>query len=249
MNEIVDTFGPNLSVAVIGGSGGIGQALTRCLMGSRNVKRVFNLGRRHCDPLGDTTFIPLDLENEASVAKAAETIKLETDYLHVILVATGILHAGTDMQPEKSRNAISAEAMAQAFRINAIGPALVAKHFFDLLPRHRKAAFAALGARVGSLSDNHLGGWYSYRASKAALHMLVRTFSIELGRTHPEALCIALHPGTVDTSLSKPFVRNQSRSKLLTPEQSAYALLSALNSRTSEDSGRIIAWDGSVIPF
>lgn len=249
MDFSIDSFGSDVSVAVIGGSGGIGQAFTRALAGSPNVRKIYTLGRRpHEAPL-NTTFVPLDLEDEISIVRAAKTVRAEVEHLHIILLTTGILHDGAEMQPEKFRTAISSDAMARSFRINSIGPALVAKHFLSLLPRDRKSAFAALGARVGSIADNRLGGWYSYRASKAALHMLVRTFSIELSRTHKQALCVALHPGTVATTLSKPFLPRQPDSKVLSPDQSAVALLNTLDGLTPDDSGRVFAWDGLPVPY
>ena len=139
--------------------------------------------------------------------------------------------------------------MATAFRLNTTGPALVAKHFLPLLARDRKAAFAALSARVGSIEDNGLGGWYAYRASKAALNMAIKTLSIELARRYPLALCVGLHPGTVDTALSKPFQAGVPQERLFSPAQSARHLLSVLDELTAEDSGKLFAWDGRRIPF
>ena len=143
---------------------------------------------------------------------------------------------------------LTGAAMETAFRRNATGPALVAKHFLPLLARDRKAAFAALSARVGSIEDNRLGGWYAYRASKAALNMLIRTLSIELARSHRHALCVGLHPGTVDTALSKPFQSGVPPEKLFPPAQSARHLLAVLDRLTAEDSGSVYAWDGRRIP-
>jgi NAD(P)-dependent dehydrogenase (short-subunit alcohol dehydrogenase family) len=131
--------------------------------------------------------------------------------------------------------------------VNAIGPALVAKHFLPLLARGRSTAFAALSARVGSISDNRLGGWYGYRASKAALNMLIKTLSIELARTRPEAVCVALHPGTVDTRLSGPFQRSVAPDQLFTPEVSGRHLLRVLERLVPSDSGGCFAWNGKAI--
>ena len=137
--------------------------------------------------------------------------------------------------------------LARNFAINSIGPALVAKHFLPLLPDEGRAGFAALAARVGSIGDNRLGGWYSYRASKAALVMLMRTYSVELARKKPDAFCVTLHPGTVDTQLSEPFQRNVPEGKLFTPEFSASSLLDVLDGIGPEQSGRQFAWDGEEI--
>ena len=138
--------------------------------------------------------------------------------------------------------------MEQVFRINAAGPALVAKHFLPLLAANRKTAFAAVSARVGSIGDNDLGGWYAYRASKAALNMIIRTLSVELARKRPQALCVGLHPGTVDTPLSKPFQQNIPSGGLFTPDRSAAYLTQTLDRLTPADSGWLYAWDGSRIP-
>jgi len=138
--------------------------------------------------------------------------------------------------------------MERSYRINAIGPALVAKHFLPLLTRERKAMFAALSARVGSIEDNQLGGWHAYRASKAALNMLLKTLSIELARQNPTAICVGLHPGTVDTRLSGPFQRGVPEGKLFSPQKSARHLLNVLDTLSPEQSGQIFAWDGQRIP-
>ncbi len=162
-----------------------------------------------------------------------------------MIVATGILQ-GDGIAPEKSSRELSADGLARYFAVNTIGPALVAKHFLPLLSRG-PAVFAALSARVGSIGDNRLGGWYGYRASKAALNMIVRTLAIELARTRPEAVCIALHPGTVDTGLSQPFQRGVPPGQLFTPQRSAEALLDVLAGLTPADSGGCFAWDGQRI--
>ena len=169
--------------------------------------------------------------------------------LDLVLVATGILHSDSGIQPEKRLRDIDAAAMAEVMRINAIGPALVAKHFLPLMRREAKSVFAAISARVGSIGDNRLGGWASYRASKAALNMLLRTFAIEHARTHPEGICVALHPGTVDTALSRPFQARVPQGKLFTPGDAAERLLTVLDGLGPGDSGGFYAWDGSRIEY
>lgn len=211
---------------VVGASGGIGRALANALAQRGDVVR---LSRPE-----------LDIRDEASVRAAAERV----GSADTVIVATGLLH--DDAQgPEKSLAALDPTALARSFAVNTIGPALVAKHFLPRLPRDRRAVFAALSARVGSIGDNRLGGWYSYRASKAALNQLIRTAAIELRRTHRHAICVALHPGTVDTRLSQPFQRGVP--DLFTPERSAAALLGVLDGLTPEQSGRLFAWDGQEI--
>ena len=138
--------------------------------------------------------------------------------------------------------------LQRCFAVNAIGPALVAKHVLPLLPRQGKSVFAALSARVGSISDNRLGGWYGYRASKAALNQLIRTLAIELARQRKDAVCVALHPGTVDSALSRPFQGGVSENKLFAPAFAAERLLSVIDEIDASASGQLLAWDGQVIP-
>ncbi|MEP0520873.1 MAG: SDR family NAD(P)-dependent oxidoreductase [Hyphomicrobiales bacterium] len=173
--------------------------------------------------------------------------------LRLIVVGIGTLHqTGPDgtatIRPEKTWRDLSADTMAKVFAANTIAPALIAKHFLPLLPRSGRSVFAVLSARVGSISDNRLGGWYSYRASKAALNQIIKTTSIELARTRPDAICIGLHPGTVDTGLSKPFQANVAEGKLFTPQTSANYLLNVISTATTSQSGSLLAWDGSVVP-
>jgi len=190
----------------------------------------------------------LDLEDEATIARAAELAAVDGRTLDLVIVAAGILHDGDALRPEKTWRAIDGAALERLYRINTVGPALVAKHFLPLLARERKSVFAALSARVGSISDNELGGWHAYRASKAALNMLIKTFSIELARRNPRAVCVGLHPGTVDTRLSAPFKANVPEGKLFTPDHSASRLVEVLDRLDASDSGKVFAWDGQLIP-
>lgn len=243
----LDSFGSGLNVAVIGASGGIGGALCDALASSSRVERLFRFSRSSSGS-GDNRSQHIDLLEEPTIAEAAAVLKSEAGVLDIVIVATGVLHDGTGLAPEKTWRSLSAASLERAFRINATGPALVAKHLLPLLRTDRKSAFAALSARVGSISDNSLGGWYAYRSSKAALNMLIKTLSIELGRRNPNALCIGLHPGTVDTSLSKPFQRSVSPDGLFSPEASALHLLDVLNTLEPRHTGGQFAWDGSPIP-
>jgi hypothetical protein len=177
-----------------------------------------------------------------------EDVPLDAGRRRLALVATGTLQPG-GRAPEKSFRNLDVEALVEAFRVNAAGPALVARHVLPLLPRDGRSVFAALSARVGSIGDNRLGGWHAYRASKAALNMIVRTLAVELARTRPEAICVALHPGTVDTDLSRPFQKGVPEGRLLTPAQSAERLTAVLDGLTPGDSGGFFAWDGKPIPW
>lgn len=213
------------------GAGGIGKALAARLEGTGDVT-VWS--RR----------TGVDATVEHDIAAAAPALPSE---LGSVFVTTGMLH--DDLQrPERSMRELDPERMARSFLINTIAPTLVAKHVLPRLPRDRRAVFAVLGARVGSIGDNRTGGWYGYRASKAALVMLVRTLSIELKRTHPHAICVALHPGTVDTAMSKPFRGNVAADKLFTPDYSAERLIAVADGLTPADSGGHFAWDGVRIP-
>jgi NAD(P)-dependent dehydrogenase (short-subunit alcohol dehydrogenase family) len=223
---------------VIGSSGGIGLAL-RIGLEAQGLQ-VFGLSRT-----GGYDDNKIDLISEASIAAAAEGLRGNRPFTHV-LIATGLLH-DDEISPEKAVSEVEQGKLTRQFAVNAVGPALIAKYFVPLLPRHGRSVFAALSARVGSISDNRLGGWYGYRASKAALNMFVRTLAIELGRTHPNTICVALHPGTVDTGLSKPFQKGIAANRLFSTEQSAMHLLRVIDRLTTEDSGRIFAWDGSEI--
>jgi NAD(P)-dependent dehydrogenase (short-subunit alcohol dehydrogenase family) len=228
---------------VVGASGGIGGALATALADQGAV--VHALSRR--EGATDARFVTgtIDIENEASIADAAAALRAEGPF-DLVLVATGILHA-EGITPEKSYRQFSGATFERYFAVNATGPALVAKHFLPLLRRERPAVFAALSARVGSIGDNRLGGWYGYRASKAALNMIVKTLSVELARTHPQAACVALHPGTVATDLSLPFQRGVPADKLFSPETAARHLLDVIAKVDVADSGSILAWDGTKI--
>ena len=185
----------------------------------------------------------VDVTDETSIAVA--TMALPQD-LDAVFVTTGMLH--DDVQrPERSMRELGADQLARSFLINTIAPALIAKHVLPRLPRDRRAVFAVLGARVGSIGDNRTGGWHGYRASKAALVMLVKTLSIELKRTHPLAICVTLHPGTVDTAMSKPFQGNVAADKLFTPDFAAERLIAVADALTPTDSGGHFAWDGARI--
>jgi NAD(P)-dependent dehydrogenase (short-subunit alcohol dehydrogenase family) len=235
---------------VFGAAGGIGSALVRNLAARDDVTMIY-AGSRYVHHSGQNPKIrpfTFDLFDEASIAVACATVGAEGPVDRVI-VATGSLTRADGAWPEKTWRALSAEGMAELFAINAIGPALIAKHALPLLRKPGRSVFAALSARVGSIGDNRLGGWHSYRASKAALNMLVRNFALELTRRNPEAIAVTLHPGTVDTGLSEPFQRGVMAGKLFTPDFAAEQLLSVIEALTPTGSGKLYAWDGSEIPF
>lgn len=234
-------------IAIIGSKGAIGAAFTSYYAGLETTGTVYALSRSGtlvADP--GVTALAIDITDENSVEQAAAALK--TTPLHAVILATGILHDDHfGLQPEKSLADIDANKMDRVFKINTIGPALVMKHFLPLLDRSGRAVFAALSARVGSISDNRLGGWYAYRASKAALNMLIRTAAVEMKRRNPHAIVVGLHPGTVNSELSRPFQGRVPAGKLFDANAAVSKLAAVLDAAESGDSGKCLAWDGGEI--
>ena len=236
------------NVAVIGASGGIGAEFVRQLSAAQHIAQVHAFSRGERDFADDKVLShTIDITDEDSIRHAALTASAEAP-LDAVIVTTGVLHAGS-IQPEKSLTQIDPQAMLEVMQVNAVGPALVAKHFLPRMRRDARTVFAALSARVGSIADNRLGGWASYRASKAALNMLLKTAAIEQARRFPECIIVGLHPGTVDTGLSKPFQRRVPEGKLFTPETSVTHLCRVVDGLSPTDSGRCFAWDGNAIEY
>ena len=227
---------------VIGSGGGIGAALLTQLQSASPHAQVIGISR--------TTAIGLDYLDESSIANAAQSIaslSTASDFqLRLLIVATGFLH-GEPGQPERSWSHLDAAYLQHVFAINAIGPALVMKHFLPLMPKTGRCVAGFVSAKVGSIGDNALGGWYGYRASKAALNQLVRTASIELTRRNKESVCVALHPGTVDTALSQPFAK--AGLKVRPAEEAAGDLLRVLGALTADDTGSLVDYRGEKLPF
>lgn len=235
------------TAVVVGATGGIGGALLLALAEARTFSTVFALSRRPARPWPPgCEAVEVDILDETSLAAAAAKVA-EHGRVGLVFVATGQLH-GPGLAPEKTYRALSLDALSRAFAVNAAGPALVGKHFLPLLPRRGKAVFAAISARVGSIGDNRLGGWHAYRASKAALNMLLRNLAIELAVKAPEAVCVGLHPGTVDTRLSQPFQAGVPQERLFAPAFAAERLLEVVDRLTAADTGGCFAWDGARIP-
>ncbi len=228
---------------VIGTGGGIGAALVAALQASARFEHVHALSRHPSPAVDGVCGGIMDVTDEASIQTAAERIGSPLD---LVIIATGILHEDGQM-PEKALRELDGAALARIFQINTIGPALALKHFAPLLAKDRRTVIAALSARVGSISDNRSGGWYGYRASKAALNMIVKSAAIELRRSRPQAICVAVHPGTVDTALSKPFQARVPAGKLFAARFSADHLLAVLADLGPDDTGEIFAWDGERI--
>lgn len=223
---------------VIGANGGIGSALVSALVADGCFVDVIGLSR--------SSTPRLDLTIPSSIEDAAAQVVSGGGDLRLVIDATGVLE-GDGCVAEKTYRQLDALGMARAFAINAIGPALLMKHFLPLLPRAGKSVFASLSARVGSIGDNHLGGWYSYRASKAALNQIVHTAAIELGRTRPGAICVAIHPGTVATRLSQRFAK--SGLEVQPPELAAMRMLTVIDTLTPASSGGFLDQRGQVIAW
>ena len=221
---------------VIGATGGIGSALAAHLRRDTDYGKVISVARH-----GE---VPFDLLNEQSIVSAAKAVAEQTSELRLIIDATGVLE-DANCKIEKNSGEISQAAMAHAFAVNTIGPALLIKHFVPLFPKTGLCVFVTLSARLGSITDNHLGGWYSYRASKAALNQIVRTAAIELRRTRPQTVCIALHPGAVDTDLSQRFAKTGL--EVQSPELAAQRILHFINQISTQDSGGFFDQMGRMI--
>lgn len=240
------TSSTSTSAVVIGASGGIGRALVSGLAASDAYASIFALSRSQPSFPHGIRSHAIDLVDEASIAVAAAAVA-EAGPVGLVIVATGILHQD-GVAPEKALKALDPGAMAAVFSINAIGPALVAKHFVPLLAREGRCVFAVLSARVGSIEDNRSGGWYAYRASKAALNQILRTLSIEVARSRPDAIVAGLHPGTVASNLSRPFRPDPAAPGVFRPDESAAHLLRVLGELDVADTGSVFAWDGARVP-
>ena len=242
------------NAVIVGASGGLGSALAQALLSRDDVARVFALSRRFQAPTEPRlTALEADATEPRSLGRVARAVADQVDAVHLLIVCTGMLHGGGDepeLTPEKSLAELDGERFRQIMTVNALAP-LQAIHAFAPLLRHdERAVAAALSAMVGSIGDNRIGGWYSYRMSKAALNMGLRNAAIELGRGRPSGrpkpIVAAIHPGTTVTPLSEPFLR---RHRARPAAESAEHILAVLDGLTESDSGRFFNWDGSELPW
>jgi NAD(P)-dependent dehydrogenase (short-subunit alcohol dehydrogenase family) len=238
------SFGTSYRAAVWGASGGIGRAFVRHLADDPACASVVGVSRTGIPESGKIGSVIYDPHGHETISEAAATLA-EGGAPQVMIIATGTLH-GQGYEPEKALRQLREDAFLEVMRINALLPAMIAQALLPRLPEGR-SVLAALSARVGSISDNRLGGWHSYRASKAALNMLVRNIAIEAARKHRDAVVAGLHPGTVDTSLSEPFQANVPEGKLFTPEYSAGKLLKVIDSLEPSQSGETFDYAGKLI--
>jgi NAD(P)-dependent dehydrogenase (short-subunit alcohol dehydrogenase family) len=243
---------------IVGASQGIGLGLVKALLEQDNVERVFATYRHHQpeselfalqEEYGDRLqCLQVDITQESQIALAIKQIQESVKELHLVIYSVGVLHEG-DLTPEKSLRQINAENLIYSFQVNSIGAVLLAKHLMPLFNKSQRSIFASISAKVGSISDNRLGGWYGYRASKSALNMFLKTTAIEYSRRCPKTIVVALHPGTTDTRLSQPFQQNVSPGKLFSVEHTVNLLSKVISGLELKDSGEFFSWDGSKLPW
>ncbi|ATG44451.1 saccharopine dehydrogenase-like protein [Phaeobacter piscinae] len=234
-------------IVIIGATGGIGSALVDHYA-AQSPASLTAVARSALPSRPRVDTHQVDITDDAQLSELANTLRSRDIAPDLVLVATGILSDETGLTPEKSYRQQDPEAFRKVFEINTFAPANVAKHLLPIMPRKGRAVFAALSARVGSISDNGLGGWHAYRASKAALNMLIRNYAIETARSNDQMICVGLHPGTVRTLLSGPFSKNVPESALFEPSQSAAYLAQVIDGLSPDDSGRVFDWAGKEIP-
>lgn len=246
----------SIQVLVVGANRGIGLEFVRQFLNDPQVGQVFATHRQTVTPelaaVRESTdrlhLMPMDITAEAEIATSIAHIQQHTPRLHLVLYCVGFLHDGA-IQPEKSLQQIQADHLLRYFQVNSMGAVLLAKHLLPLIRHSEPSVFAAISAKVGSIGDNHLGGWYGYRASKAALNMLMHTTAIEYSRKSPKTIVALLHPGTTDTQLSQPFQRNVPPEKLFSVERTVTQLLKVIESLEMTDSGQFFSWDGTALPW
>ncbi|KYC35891.1 cell-cell signaling protein [Scytonema hofmannii PCC 7110] len=258
----------NANALIVGASQGIGFGFVKTLLQDDRIAKIYatyrqpdsasellTLADKYCDKPGTAcakgdrlTCLSMDITDESQIADVVQKIRTEVQQLHLVINCVGMLHESS-LEPEKSLRQINPEHLMRYFQVNSIGSVLLAKHLLPLFRHKERSVFASISAKVGSIGDNQLGGWYGYRASKAALNMFLRTVAIEYGRTSPKTIVVTLHPGTTDTRLSKPFQANVPPEKLFSVERTVTQLLSVIEQLEEDDSGKFFSWDGSQLPW
>lgn len=240
---------------IVGGGQGIGLGFVRQLLAKNDIDRVYATYRRVesatellaiTDP--KLRCFQMDITDESQIAGVIQVMQTETKALHYVINCVGVLHEG-EMQPEKSLRHINGEQLLRYFQVNSVGAMLLFKQVQPFLKHNARSILATISAKVGSIGDNQIGGWYGYRASKAALNMFVRTTAIEYKRTCPQTILVSLHPGTTDTRLSLPFQRNVPPEKLFSVDRTVAQLLTVMDGLDQSDSGEFFSWDGSRLPW
>jgi len=243
---------------IVGASRGIGLGFVQQLLIDSRIAKIYATYRQPesaAELLILSTKYPdrlvclrMDITEESQIAECSQQMRTEVGKLHLVVNCVGLLHEG-DFQPEKSLKHLNSENLLRYFQINSIGSVLLAKHLLPLFKHSDKSVFASISAKVGSITDNQIGGWYGYRASKAALNMFMRTVAIEYGRSSPKTFVVVLHPGTTDTELSQPFQKNVPPGKLFSVERTVTQLLTVIDQLQEGDSGQFFSWDGSHLPW
>jgi len=231
-------------LALVVGAGGIGRQIAEDLASKENNLEVILCGRKNVFK----NFWELDIENENSLKDFKDKLSKSKLNLRLVLNATGRLHS-EKLNPEKRLQHINRENLIESFSINAFAPILLAKTIEEFINKELEFNFASISARVGSITDNKTGGWYAYRAAKSAQNQLFKSLSIEWARKYPKAIITLLHPGTVNTNLSKPFHKFVPKDKLFSPQKTSSYLIDILRHQKPTDSGKFIAWDGKEIPW
>ncbi|MBD2725553.1 SDR family NAD(P)-dependent oxidoreductase [Nostoc sp. FACHB-892] len=255
--SFIDEINP-VNALIVGANRGIGLGFVKKLLQDHRIAKVYatyrqpesaseliSLAGEHSERL---ICLEMDITDELQIIEAVQKIRTQVDKLHLVVNCVGLLHEDT-LQPEKSLKQINSENLLRYFQINSIGAVLLAKHLLPLFRHGERSVFASISAKLGSIGDNQLGGWYGYRASKTALNMLMRTAAIEYKRSCPKALIVTLHPGTTDTRLSHPFQGNVPTEKLFSVERTVNQLLAVIEQLQEGDSGQFFSWDGSRLPW
>jgi len=249
-NSLLNFSNESVEAIVIGGNGGIGRALVKKLSQLNNISSVYCCSRTKPNKLASkVNWVYFDITNETSIISASKNIKKLSQNVRLIIIASGILRDKFLNMPEKSLKDINVDYFFEIFKINTLGPILTAKHFTSLFEKQGKTIMSILSARVGSIEDNNLGGWYSYRSSKSAVNMMTKTLSIEMRRKNKDSITAVIHPGTVDTELSKPFQSSVPKNKLFTTHEAANSILSVIGRWDNDSNGGFFAWDGQTIPY
>ena len=248
----------NANVLILGASQGIGLGFVERLLELDSIAQIYATYRRQesaselvaleGEHPSKIRCLKMDLADELQISEGIARIQAEIDKLHLVVNCVGILHQGS-LQPEKSLKHVNQGHLLRYFQVNSIGAVLLAKYLLPLFRHSQRSILATISAKIGSIGDNRLGGWYGYRASKAALNMFMRTVAIEYRRTSPKTIVVTLHPGTTNTRLSQPFQKNVPTEKLFSVERTVAQLLAVMEKLDQDDSGEFFSWDGSRLPW
>lgn len=248
----------NANALIVGASQGIGLGFVKKLLPDDRIAKIYATYRQPesaaellalaDEHQGRLICLSLEITDEAQMIATLQKIRADVNKLHLVVNCVGVLHSG-NLQPEKSLRHLNTENLLYYFQVNSIGGVLLAKHLLPLFRHSDRSVLVSISAKLGSIGDNQLGGWYGYRASKAALNMFMRTAAIEYARSCPKAVVVTLHPGTTDTGLSRPFQSNVSPQKLFPPERTVNQLLAVIEQLQEGDSGQFFSWDGSRLPW